>query len=113
MLNRAVVIARPKQPYLDWATSLDDSGLVPDAKGEQTAYLIPSYQYEEDAWVMLEQLYPSIFENELYGWCTDEAMWPSPRDFSMFKEWFAIELHSVVEDLGADDILDDDGLDPE
>ena len=38
MLNRAVVIARPKQPYLDWATSLDDSGPVPDVKGEQTVY---------------------------------------------------------------------------
>jgi len=38
MLNRAVVIVRPKQPYLDWALSLDDSGLVPDPGNEQTVY---------------------------------------------------------------------------
>ncbi len=40
-----------------------------------------------------------IFENELYGWHTDEAAWPKGRDFAMFKKWFEIELHSVVEDL--------------
>src|SRR5438552_13898383 len=43
MLNRGVVIVRPKQPYLDWAAGLDDSGIVPDPNGEQTVYLIPSY----------------------------------------------------------------------
>jgi len=47
MLNRGVVIVRPKQPYLDWATGLDDSGIVPDPNGEQTIYLIPSYADEE------------------------------------------------------------------
>jgi hypothetical protein len=36
MLNRAVLIARPKQPFLDWAVRLDDSGVVPDVDGEQT-----------------------------------------------------------------------------
>ena len=36
MLNRGVVIVRPKQPYLDWAAGLDDSGIVPDPNGEQT-----------------------------------------------------------------------------
>ena len=33
MLNRAALIVRPKQPFLDWAASLDDSGLVPDVAG--------------------------------------------------------------------------------
>ena len=49
MLNRGVVIVRPKQPYLDWAAGLDDSGLVPDPNGERTIYLIPSYEDEEAA----------------------------------------------------------------
>ena len=46
MLNRGVVIVRPKQPYLDWAAGLDDSGIVPDPNDEQTVYLIPSYEDE-------------------------------------------------------------------
>jgi len=44
-------------------------------------------------------VHPAIFENELHGWHTDEAGWPRGRDFAMCKEWFEVELHSVVEDL--------------
>jgi hypothetical protein len=108
MLNRAAVIVRPKQPYLDWAKSLDDSGLVPDPRGEQTVYLVPDYWDDDEAWAMLERIYPIIFEDELHGWCTDEASWPTPRDFGMFKEWFEVELHSVVEDLVDDELVDQD-----
>jgi hypothetical protein len=108
MLNRGVVIVRPKQPYLDWAAGLDDSGLVPDPNDEQTVYLIPSYGDDEEAWEILERVHPAIFENELYGWHTDEAAWPQGRDLAMFKAWFEIELHSVVEDLCDYEIVDED-----
>jgi hypothetical protein len=30
------------------------------------------------------------------------------RDFAMFKDWFEIELHSVVEDLCDFEIVDED-----
>ncbi len=108
MLNRGVVIVRPKQSYLDWATGLDDSGIVPDPNGEQSIYLIPSYEDEEAAWEILENVHPAIFENELHGWHTDEAGWPRGRDFAMCKEWFEVELHSVVEDLCDFEIVDED-----
>jgi hypothetical protein len=108
MLNRGVVIVRPKQPYLDWAAGLDDAGIVPDPNGEQTVYLIPTYEDDEGAWEILATLHPAIFENELYGWHTDEAAWPRGRDLAMFKEWFAVELHSVVEDLCDFEIVDED-----
>lgn len=49
-----------------------------------------------------------IFENELHGWDTDDTTWPQGRDFAMFKEWFSIELHSVVKDLCDFEILDED-----
>src|SRR5215813_9875943 len=58
MLNRGVVIVRPKQPYLDWAAGLDDSELVPDPTAEQTVYLIPSYGDDEEAWEILERVHP-------------------------------------------------------
>src|SRR5262249_38766709 len=57
MLNRGVVIVRPKQPYLDWAAGLDDSELVPDPNAEQTVYLIPSYGDDEEAWEILERVH--------------------------------------------------------
>ncbi len=108
MLNRGVVIVRPKQPYLDWAAGLDDSGIVPDPNDEQTIYLIPSFDDEEEAWEILEKMHRAIFENELYGWHTDETAWPQGRDFAMFKAWFEIELRSVVEDLCDYVIIDED-----
>jgi len=108
MLNRGVVVVRPKQPYLDWAARLDDSGIVPEPSAEPTIYLIPSFDDEEEAWEILEKMHPTIFENELYEWDTDEGAWPQGRDFAMFKAWFEIELHSVVEDLCDYVIIDED-----
>jgi hypothetical protein len=108
MLNRGVVIVRPKQPYLDWAAGLDDSGVLPDVDGEQTVYLIPGFESDDEAWELLEECWAAIFENELFGWHTDESAWPAGRTFAMFKAWFTVELHSVVEDLCGFEITDDD-----
>jgi len=108
MLNRAVLIVRPKQPYLDWAASLDNSGILPDVMGEQTVYLIPAYETDDDAKEVLEMVFGEVFDNELYGWHTDETAWPRRRDFETFLQWFSIELHSVVEDLCGDDLIDDE-----
>lgn len=108
MINRGVVIVRPSQPYLDWATNLDDSGIIPQASDEKTVYLIPSYDDVFEAWEFLSNIYEKIFENELLGWNTDETTWPKQRSLAMFKAWFDIELHSIVEDLCADDIIEED-----
>ncbi len=108
MLNRSVLIVRPKQPYLDWAVGLDDSGLVPDAEGEQTVYLVPEIEDDDQADRVLERVYGEIFERELYGWHTDEAAWPKNRTLSMFRKWFEIEMHSLVEDICDFDLIDDD-----
>lgn len=108
MLNRGVLIVRPKQPYLDWAAGLDDSGVVPDVGGEQTVYLVPSFEDDDEAWGIIEQGYAEVFERELYGWHTDESAWPQNRTFQLFLEWFEVEFHSVVEDLGDEELMDDD-----
>lgn len=108
MINRAVLIVRPKQPFLDWAGGLDDSGLLPDVEGEQTVYLIPQFDSPDDADFIVEQVYLEVFENELHGWHTVESAWPKIRDLKTFREWFTIEIHSVVEDLCDYEIVDDD-----
>ena len=108
MLNRGALVVRPKQPYLDWAARLEDAGIVPDPNDEQTIYLIPSFDDDEEAWEILERVYPAIFESELHGWHTDEAGWPKGRDFAMFKAWFEIKVYSVVEDLCNYEIFDED-----
>jgi len=111
MLNRGVVIVRPKQPYRDWAEGLDDEGpgLLPDGEGERTIYLIPNFATDDDAWDILEGIYDEIFDNELWDWHTDPAAWPRNRTFEMFQEWFHVEFHSVVEDLCDYELVDEDG----
>lgn len=111
MLNRAVLIVRPKQPFFDWAAGLDDSGLVPNVEDEKTAYLIPEFESDEEGMQVLKHVYGEIFERELDGWHTDPSAWPRKRDFKTFREWFSIELHSVVEDV-VDDALIDDEIEP-
>lgn len=109
MLNRAALIVRPLQPYLDWAKSLDDSGLVPNQADEKTVYLVADYGNDQEADQVLRGVYAEVFERELFAWHTDENDWPKKRTFAVFKQWFAIEMHSMVEDLCSDAIEDDDG----
>ena len=108
MINRGVLIVRPKQPFLDWAAGLDDSGVLPNVTGEQTVYLIPEFEMPDEAQSILKKVYLEVFENELWGWHTDESAWPKKRDLKTFREWFAIELHSVVEDLCDYEIIKED-----
>jgi hypothetical protein len=108
MLNRGVVIVRPAQPFLDWATTLDDSGLVPNSDGEQTVYLVPGFEDDDEAAQVLHLVFAEIFERELDSWHTDDTAWPKQRTFVTFKQWFKIEMHSLVEDLCSDELVDDD-----
>ena len=64
MLNRSVLIVRPRQPYIDWAAQLDDSGVVPDPEDEKTVYLIPEFESDDEAWGILEGVYTEVFERE-------------------------------------------------
>jgi hypothetical protein len=108
MLNRAAIVVRPAEPFIAWAKSLDDSGITPDPDGEQTVYLVPEFGDAREAKDILESVYAEIFHRTLEGWHTLEADWPKNRTLAMFRKWFRIEMHSVVEDLCADPIEDDE-----
>ncbi len=110
MLNRGAVIIRPGKGYIDWAANLDDSGIIPDTEGEHTVYLIPEYDDDVEAMEILSQGYEGIFEMELSGWHLDESAWPKNRTFAMFREWFVIEVQSVVEDICDYPAIDDEFL---
>lgn len=108
MINRSALIVRPGQPYLDWAAQLDDSGLLPEAENEKTVYLLPEYNDDVEAMNILADCFDIIFDSELGSWHTDESAWPKNRTFAMFREWFSVEFHSVVEDLCDYPLVDDE-----
>jgi hypothetical protein len=49
-----------------------------------------------------------LFEFQLATWTEDEASWPPARDLKTFREWFTVDIHSVVVDAGDDDIEGED-----
>lgn len=108
MLNRCALIVRPAKPYIDWANGVDDSGIEAPLDGECTVYLLPSFAYEHEAEVVLKLVFEEVFERELLAWHTVEDDWPKNRTWAMFNEWFVVEMHSMVEDLCADPLLDDE-----
>ncbi len=108
MINRCAIIVRPAKPYLEWAAALDDSGIVPDPDQEPSVYLIPEIDDEDDAWILIESAYDTIFEAELWSWHTDESAFPKNRTFAMFRRWFTITISSCIHDLCEGPLLDDE-----
>lgn len=108
MINRSALLLRPKQPFIDWALSLDDSALAPYPDDEQTVYLVPDCDTDEDHQKVLNKLYSELFERELFDWHTDESAWPQNRTYGMFLDWFDYKFHSVIEDLVGGRIFDED-----
>ena len=62
---------------------------------------IPSTQRE-----VLEEFWPALLEAMLAGWVTDEELWPKNRTLEMFREWFEVQVSSVVQDLHVDQPLE-------
>jgi hypothetical protein len=98
-INRSIAIVKPKQPFVDWANQLPDADwkvLLDDFKVDCLAILIPEYNTGEEAKDYINEIYDDIFEEELFGWCTEESWWPQYRTQEMFWQWFEVDLHSVV-----------------
>ena len=109
ILNRTAVSIVGAQPYVDWTRSHStdaDTGLltVVRARPFGSTFLLPELELEEDAQEWIEENAAWIFEFQLSAWTEDESEWPETRDIKTFREWFTIDLHSVVVDVGDDDI---------
>lgn len=98
------MILRHRQPFLDWLKSIDPDPLVTLANMEDDSdsFLIPGEQFidsESDAVKWVEQRWPGLFDHMLTSWITDKDVWPKNRSLQMFRQWLAIEYHSMVWDL--------------
>ncbi len=104
-LNRQVVIVRPKAKFLAWVNNLpeyaDQIGPVAcgDVRNDCTAFLVSDDLTDDQIRAFIEKNHNEIFEEELFGWCTDSSAWPKIT-LARFREWFDIEFHSIVIDLG-------------
>jgi hypothetical protein len=113
VLNRTAVTVVGAQPYVDWTLHKEadvNKGTLTVARAKTfgTAYLLPEFELEEDLQEWVEENATLLFEFQLSAWTDDESAWPVQRDLQTFRNWFRIELHSVVIDVPDDDI---DGVD--
>jgi len=109
VVNRTAVTLVGAKPYVDWSASHDadvNKGqlTVARAKTYGTVYLLPEFELEEDVQEWVEENADWLFEFQLAAWTEDEAAWPAARDLKTFREWFRVDIHSVVVDVGEDDI---------
>ncbi len=103
LVKRTAITVTPKQPYIDWANSLDEDGVKigEDFGPEGRVYLIGDVAdvnpFDRD--VIIRPYFKAIFEEELNSWYRLESAWSSPRTYETFLEWFDVEVHSMVLDL--------------
>lgn len=112
-LYRTPVMVRYKQPFVDWIVSLGDMDpeSVTMLRGDTHVYLVHVTEREMTLEEVVSEYWPDIFEEELYGWMTDESTWPADRTPAMFSDWFAVDLATSVIDLVPGEPLTDDEMD--
>jgi hypothetical protein len=111
VVNRTAITLIGAEPYLHWTRQRDSDFAngalvlsVPQTKIYGSAFLLPEFEQEEDLQEWVEENFAWLFEFQLSAWTEDESAWPPNRNLKMFREWFRIDLHSVVVDIGDDDI---------
>ena len=109
VVNRTAVSLVGAGPFVEWMRSHDADAnkgalTVARAKPYGTAVLLPEFELEEDIQEWIEDNASWLFEFQLAAWTEDESTWPPTRDLKTFREWFRVDIHSVVVDVGEDDI---------
>lgn len=101
MVNRCVVIAKAREPFLKWLQGLPDpcNVTLDDVNRHTTAYLLPYFEEDHEWGRILNRYLELIFEDQLAAWWLDEADWPTKRGASTFNKWFDVEVHTIVLDL--------------
>jgi hypothetical protein len=109
VVNRTAISITGAQPYIDWTRQTDSDATrgaltVGRARPYGSVFLLPEFELEEDVLEWVEENAAWLFEFQLSAWTDDEASWPAMRDLKSFREWFRIDIHNLVADMGDDDI---------
>lgn len=110
-INRAAIVIRPKQPFLDWLHYVDPRAMsltLERLRSDTPVYLAPEFDTNEEVLAWLEGEYENIFEDQLAGWYNRPPEWPQERTFAMFQQWFEISIHSELIDLSIEPLLHDE-----
>lgn len=104
LVNRSVVIIKPKQPLVDWVNRTPEVRLpkrlsLADMRNYRTVLMVPLGANVVEALAYVDPIKPYLFEMQLNLWYKDPRVWPRERSNAAFDEWFELEIHSLVVDL--------------
>jgi hypothetical protein len=105
VLNRCALAVAPKPPMREWSRPFWTREDLEGGPADESLYLIPAYDDETAALALLRGLHEEIFAAELDLWCVDRQLWPSPRCFDLFLQWFSLRFFPLVEDLGVEPLI--------
>lgn len=115
MVNRAALVLKYKEPAIRWINEADPDpeGIhisLDDVNRERTVYLVSDEDADTDTAVRrwVQDNLDMLWESELEGWYTDEALWPTDRTLKKFDQWFDIECHTVLVDTVDGPLFDDE-----
>jgi hypothetical protein len=103
IVDRIVAVVRPKQKMLEWLHNQPEvqaNFSLQNLQTDCTALLIPPFESPRQAREYIRQTYQGIFEGELISWGLPKTSWPQDRTYDLFNDWFNVEFHSVVLDMG-------------
>ena len=112
IVNRGLVVVRPKQPFLDWLRRLPErvtDVVLDQLRADCNAYLVPEWENVKGTGAGARSLLRDDFEDELNAWHRIEAGWPKKRTVAVFREWFDVEPVSMVTNL-VPGLADDDDI---
>ena len=103
IVDRIVAVVRPKQKMLEWLhkqPEVQANFSLQNLQTDCTALLIPPFESPRQAKEYIKQTYLGIFNGELISWGLPQESWPNNRTYELFTDWFTVEFHSVVLDMG-------------
>lgn len=103
-VNRSAILVKPQQPFVDWLLHCPDppdiSSVKQQVENDTNVYLLPEYHPDKESKdEFLADIYPTIAAAEFRAWYTDEDLWGDIPNYSTFKNWFHVEISSMVLDI--------------
>lgn len=95
-IDRHAIVIKPLDPFFNWLNALDPENPVNEVD-ESNVYLIDDHIDEVEKW--LKKNFDRFFQIELSDWITDDSKWPMRRTYKMFRQWFSVDISTMVYDM--------------
>jgi len=103
-IDRMAIILKPKSPLIDWCKNLNSENThIEDELKEVSIYLIDDMIDDPEKW--LKKKFDVFFKMELEEWSLNKKEWPQKRTYTMFQQWFRVEISDAVYDMEKKPVL--------